>query len=74
MWSVHRPRVASSVCVWRELCAALPTDAAKLCGDVEAGRQVYTEGDASGSRVVKTRFLGFLIPKAVCHSLEQLHP
>lgn len=51
-----------------------PTDAAKLCGDVEAGRQVYTEGDASGSRVVKTRFLGFLIPKAVCHSLEQLHP
>lgn len=23
------------------------------------------EGDASGSRVVRTRFLGFLIPKAV---------
>lgn len=32
------------------------------------------EGDASGSSFVKARFLGFLIPKAVCHSLEQLHP
>lgn len=50
------------------MCEALPTDAARPPGMWRWEDRSPPEGDASKGNVVKTSFLGFLIPKAVCQS------